>query len=98
MTQTFTEVLVIEHCCNCGIAFGMERSFRDKMLELGPAGKFQCLRCMREFAAQEVEEYKAKLKNEIAGLIIGLAPSEEDWNKGWSKGLYDVVKLIDTVK
>ena len=44
MTQTFTGILVIEHCCNCGIAFGLERSFRDKMLELGPAGEFHCPR------------------------------------------------------
>jgi hypothetical protein len=28
--QVFTETLSIEHCCNCGITFGLERSFRNE--------------------------------------------------------------------
>lgn len=31
-TQTFTETLVIEHCCNCGVAFGLSRATYDRRL------------------------------------------------------------------
>jgi elongation factor P hydroxylase len=32
-TQTFTQTLVIENCCNCGIAFGMSRDFYNRKRE-----------------------------------------------------------------
>lgn len=32
-TRTYTESLVIEHCCNCGIAFAVTRDFHRKCTE-----------------------------------------------------------------
>lgn len=39
-TNEFIEELVIEHCCECGITFGMTRDFYDRRQEDG--GDFTC--------------------------------------------------------
>jgi len=33
MTQTYIGILVIENCCNCGMAFGLDRDFYNKRAE-----------------------------------------------------------------
>lgn len=32
-TQTFTDTLVVEHCCSCGVAFGLSRETYDRRRE-----------------------------------------------------------------
>lgn len=32
-TQTFTETLVVEHCCTCGVAFGLSKDTYNKRLD-----------------------------------------------------------------
>lgn len=33
MTQTYIGTLVIETCCNCGIVFGLDESYRRRLLQ-----------------------------------------------------------------
>ncbi len=34
-TRKFTGELIVEHCCNCGIAFGIEAEWQKKLLNNG---------------------------------------------------------------
>lgn len=55
-----------------------------------PMDHGECLRCMREFAAQEVEEYRKRLRYDIQ-LHLNADP-----NKTWL--LSRALTIIDTVK
>lgn len=71
-TQTFTETLVIEHCCNCGVAFGMPKTWHQHFKDTG-----QYFYCPAGHSQHYTETAEQKLKRELANVKENLKWQKE---------------------
>ena len=58
-TQTYTDKLVIEYCCNCGLPFGLSTDFSQQRKEDG--GSFYCPAGHPQYYTRK-QKLEAKLK------------------------------------
>lgn len=56
----------------------------------------ECIKAMREFAAQEVEAYKGRMKAEIGERITN--DNHDSCAQAFDSGLHTALTVIDTVK
>lgn len=79
--QEIVEVLVVEHCCSCGVAFGMTRDFYNRRQEDGqlfycPAGHNQYY-TRREKLEAQLKELKGELREAHADVRYWNEQAEE---------------------
>ena len=79
-----TESLVMEHCCECGMAFAMPSGFKNLMLEKRKEGRFCCPAGHNMFYTGESDKAKAeRLARDLAAARDREATMRRENEKRW---------------